>query len=500
VSVFRKRGLWCGVSDLGLSRASIIDYLEKVREAGFNLIIPCLKDGSGRPWWPSEQFPQLVPEELDGFDLPAVLSEESKKRGIEVHAWFFDFYDGGAGVERPDWCQRNARGRTTAEEDLRGEKFGVTWMCPAQRPGYTDQRLVPLYAEFAAKYDIEGVHHDYVRYPGDMAPDQYCFCDHCLRELPRWARYHSDAFPDEAFLHPMLDREYVEAHWEPSPRVLPADWDTRQRHEKARFLLEGSFFPGGRSDLDYFFYAYRVHWITEFNRECAAAVRAANPKTRISGAFFKNPIHSGRFIGQDWRGFSSYVDTCFPMNYRDHVPGTFPQYLELLKETIRDQMVWARDYDEYASGAAINFLFFEEDRGLQSLARCVREGRRGLAARFAGLVEASLQPADPHLFSDIRAWAGAGEPATLRDAFQLTSFRGDEFFPTGERTDVPPALVERLDQFAKHPPVSYWPKSKLESLVEAKAQAGAPGYVLFCAGHLDQFGLWDTAGEINRRI
>lgn len=488
------------MSDLGLNRASVIAYLEKVQTAGFNLIIPCLKDGSGRPWWPSEQFPELVPEELENFDLPAVLSEEAKKRGIEVHAWFFDFYDGGAGIQHPEWCQRDARGRTTAEEDLRGQKFGVTWMCPAQRPGYVDRRLVPLYAEFARKYDIEGVHHDYVRYPGDMAPDQYCFCDFCLRELPRWARYASDAYREEGFAHPMLDREYVEAHWEPSPRVLPADWDTRPRHEKARFLLEGSFFPGGRSDLDYFFYAYRIHWITEFNRECARAVRAANPKTKISGAFFKNPIHSGRFIGQDWRNFAPYVDGCFPMNYRDHFPGTFPQYLDLLKETIKDQLFWARDYREYASGAAVNFLFFEEERGLQALAACVREGQRELAARFLGLVEDALKSGDPSLARDLRDWAGAASPATLKDAFQFTSFRRAEFFSGAPVESAPEPLVQAVDRFADNPPPAFWPQQKLEQLIEAKAQGGAPGYILFCAGHLDQFDLWDAAGEINRRI
>lgn len=494
---FQTRGLWCGVGDLGLTRESIIHFLDRVRDAGFNLIIPCLKDGGGRTWWPSEKFPHLTVPELDGFDLPAVLSEESKKRGIEVHAWFFDFFDNGAGSEHPEWCQRDARGRTTAEEDLRGSKFGVTWMCPAQRPGYTDQRLVPLYEEFASKYDIEGVHHDYVRYPGDLAPDQYCFCDSCLKEIPRWARLNSDALADEAFAHPMLDREYLEAHWEPSPRVIPADWNIRPRHEKARFLLEGSFFPGGRNDLNYFFYSFRTHWITEFTRECAQAVRRANPSTQISGAFFKNPIHSGRFIGQDWRGFAPYVDACFPMNYRDHFPGSFENYLELLQETIRDQLIWTRDYTRYASGAAINFLFFEEEQGLRALAKAVNDGRRDLAACFAGLISDHLSN---QLRGQLTEWCGDASPATLPEAFRYNSHRSSEFYGACESFLAPDQLRQEISVLAKDTPKSFWPSSKFERLLEAKASADAPGYVLFCAGHLNQFGLWDTVADLNRRL
>ena len=57
---------------------------------------------------------------------------------------------------------RDAHGNTTSEEILRGKKFGANWMCPAQRPGYTDQWLVPIYKEFAEMYDFDGIHHDYM--------------------------------------------------------------------------------------------------------------------------------------------------------------------------------------------------------------------------------------------------------------------------------------------------------------------------------------------------
>ena len=35
----------------------------------------------------------------------------------------------------------------------------------------------------ARDYDVDGLHHDYIRYPGDVAPDRYCFCDWCLEDM-----------------------------------------------------------------------------------------------------------------------------------------------------------------------------------------------------------------------------------------------------------------------------------------------------------------------------
>ncbi|HTQ12006.1 MAG TPA: putative glycoside hydrolase, partial [Fimbriimonadaceae bacterium] len=290
-------------------------------------------------------------------------------RGMQVHAWFIDFMEGRqVYAKHPEWAVTNAHGKPTSSEVLRGRPFDAVWMCPAQRPGYTDQWLVPLYEEFARRYDFDAVHHDYIRYPGDLAPDQYCFCDDCLEHLPRWAGYLTKAFPDEPFYHESYDREYLEAHWEQSPRVLPANWSKLSRAFKSNFLLEGSFFQGGRYDLDYFFYAYRIHWVREFARLTREAIDRARPGMKISAAVFKNPIHSGRFIGQDWRTFGGFVDEFMPMDYRDHYPGSFQTYLKLLAESIEEQKGWLPGEPGSAGspklypGFAINFLYREEER------------------------------------------------------------------------------------------------------------------------------------------
>lgn len=366
MSSFQVRGVWGGPAMCGQTRAQVGAYLDNLKAHGFNAVFMHLKGGDGLLYWPSPRFPQCVAPGYENFDLPAVLLEECRKRDMQAHAWMIDFFEGKNGAacsEHPEWAALDPDGKTCAEEMLRGKPWGPLWMCPARRPGYTDQWLVPVYEEFASRYEFDSLHHDYVRYPGDAAPDRYCFCDSCLDSIPKWAGYVSQTYPNEPFTHESYDRGYIEAHWEQSPRVLPKQWDKLPRKFKAGFLLEDSFFPGGRHDLDYFFYLYRTHWITEFTRQCSEAVRRTNSKVGLSAAVFKNPIHSGRFIGQDWRTFAPYVDIAIPMDYRDHFPGTFEQYLDLLEETIFRQKEWARDFKALYIGIAVNFLFREEPNG-----------------------------------------------------------------------------------------------------------------------------------------
>ncbi len=356
------RGVWGGTGECGNTRESVARYLDGLASLGINQLFMGIKEGDGRLCWPSAVHPSAVKPEYAEFDLPMVLCEEGASRGIAVHAWLIDYYEGENGAAHsahPEWAVLDPAGRPTSETTLRGRRYSSVWMCPARPDGYTDRWLVPIYRELAERYPLASIHHDYIRYPGDLAPDTYCFCDSCLAEIPRFAGLVSEAFPDEPFHHELYDRPYLESHWEQSPRVLPAQWEKLPRSVQSDFLLNGSFFGMGRQDLDYFFYLFRTHHINEFARKSAEAVRAANPAVKLSGAVFKNPVHSGRFIGQDWREFASHMDIAIPMDYRDHFPGTFDQYLGLLTEAIERQKVWSGPMELWI-GIAINFLFKEE--------------------------------------------------------------------------------------------------------------------------------------------
>ena len=80
----------------------------------------------------------------------------------------------------------------------------------------------------------------------------------------------------------------------------------------------------------------------------------------FSAAVFKNPVQSGRFIGQDWRRFSPWVQYLMPMDYRSHYAGDFETHLDLLAESIQQQKVWARDFAHFWPGVAAYQLYDEE--------------------------------------------------------------------------------------------------------------------------------------------
>src|SRR5687768_230046 len=103
---FKKRGIWCGSAEAGKTEQEVADYVGRMADAGFNLILIHLKGGDGRVYWPSEILPQTIAPGYEDYDLPAALLKACRKRGVELHAWFIDYYEGSNGAairEHPEW-------------------------------------------------------------------------------------------------------------------------------------------------------------------------------------------------------------------------------------------------------------------------------------------------------------------------------------------------------------------------------------------------------------
>jgi uncharacterized lipoprotein YddW (UPF0748 family) len=466
------RAVWANPREAGTTEASVVAYVDRLAKAHVNTLIMELKTSAGI-FWPSERFASAVVAEYRAFDLPAVLIRECHRRGIAFHVWFFDFAEGANSYvvqQHPEWLALSPQGKPTTAEVLRGQPYRMAWMCPARRPGYTDEWLIPLIKEFAARYDVDAVHHDYVRYPGDLAPDTYCFCDYCLEEIPRYASYYSARHPEHALLH-RFDRPHLEAHWETSPKVLPPNWKDYGREMKSRLLLAGSFFPGGNHDLDYFFYEYRVHHVAEFTRQVYEEVRRLKPRMEFSAAVFKNPVQSGRFIGQDWRRFAPWVHYAMPMDYRSHFGGDFETHLELLAEAIEQQKIWARDFEHFWPGVAAYQLYDEEREPLTRMRRLLGEGGKdvdGLRAAFEA-VAPRLRSYAPDVHASLEAH--------LKD---------------GKRAGVAAA---KLEAFLADVPDGYYPPDKLTRTLERVRALGVEGAVIFSSGGITSARLWRPVEE-----
>jgi len=387
--------VWAGAGDAGTTVDSVRTFVAQLKRANIHKVVMGVKEGNGSVVWHSKRLPQLISPRYQDFDLVEHLVREAHDQGIEVHAWLIDFYEGQNGVayrEHPEWAQLNADGKATNSEKLfdrdklPNQAYPNVWMCPARRPGYTDQWLLPLIEELVSTYPIDGIHHDYVRYAGDVAPDSYCFCDYCLKNIPRHALLHWESGLGERQQVDIV-RPRLEANWEATPDMLPAGWEAMNRREKADFILNGRTIAGGPPDMRYFFYEYRADQISRFVREAHERSKCINPKIRMTAAVFKNPIQSGRYLGQKWSDWNAWIDAYMPMSYRSHFLGDFETYCSHLTEITARQMEWTRHERPLYAGIYTSDLYKEES-GTKTYppAKLVRAIEAARAAKPDGIV------------------------------------------------------------------------------------------------------------------
>jgi uncharacterized lipoprotein YddW (UPF0748 family) len=483
--------VWAHPPNVGKTAESVREFVAQCKRANIDTIVMDVKGMAGEVYWKSKRFPQAIAKGYESFDVLEHLTREAHAQGIRVDAWLVDFVEGVNGAayrEHPEWAQLNADGGTTATETLgvKRRPYDYVWMCPARRPGYTDQWLLPMIEEIASSYPVDSIHHDYVRYGGDVAPDSYCFCDYCLAHIPRYAMLNYETRNGERY-RIKHSQERIEANWWSDPTMVPADWQKRDRREMADFLMNGSTVPGGPPDMRYFFYDYRVRQIDTFVRETYERVKRINPKIGVSAAVFKNPVQSARFIGQKWHLWTPWIDIFMPMTYRSHFAGSFDDYLAHLTEVTERQLEWTRHEKPLYAGIATTYLYREELQPIDDIRERITEIK-------------SLQPTDA---------AGRAEKVrAMRASYATIQSRLASLAPERERelsalvatiaTDdgraATPAAVDLLEKamlrLRNDLPPGYFPPEKLTRAIEAARKAHPDGIVIFAAGNLTIEKLW----------
>jgi uncharacterized lipoprotein YddW (UPF0748 family) len=483
--------LWAHPPDAGRTAESVRQFVEQCKRANIDTIVILVKGMSGELYWQSRRFPQSVVKGYESFDMLGALVREAHERDMKVDAWLCDFVEGVNGAayrEHPEWAQLNPGGGTTATETLGVARrpYPYVWMCPARRPGYTDQWLLPMIEEIAEHYAVDSIHHDYVRYPGDVAPDSYCFCDYCLKQIPRYAMLSYETRSDERYrVTPAQER--IEANWWSDPTMLPADWRQHDRREMADHLLNGRTVPGGPPDLRYFYYNYRVHQIDTFVREAWDRVARINQRKGshigVSAAVFKNPIQSGRFIGQQWNEWTPWISVFMPMTYRSHFAGGFEAWLDHLTETTARQLEWIGRAKPLYAGLATTYLFREEWQPIDIIRDRLNELKAMTTSDAAGRAEkvkaisASYEAVRPRL-------------AKLAPDRERELSRGMSAINTNVDGATIDELLKLITQLRNDPPPGYLPAEKLKRSIEAARKAKPDGIAIFVAGSLTREKLW----------
>lgn len=138
------------------------------------------------PWaWELTSTSPLTTGKDPGWDPLQVAIDEGHKRGLHVHAWM-NVFPGWRGqkyppasakqlwTEHPDWFMVDKLGNKMIPRDHDVTPSVGTWYSFINPAHPAVQEYVPkVFLEVVRKYDVDGIHYDYVRYPGEIDDFSY---------------------------------------------------------------------------------------------------------------------------------------------------------------------------------------------------------------------------------------------------------------------------------------------------------------------------------------
>ena len=235
---------------------------KELASAGVNIILPNMA-WAGVAHYPSKILPQSKIYTQYG-DQIAQCVEAAHKHGVEVHVWKITWNLEGAPKEFVEKIR--AEGRTQVSSTGQA----LNWLCPSHPKNVLLE--VESSLEIVANYDVDGIHLDYIRYPGSHA----CYCEGCRERFVLATRLHIDEWP---------------------AAVLPKTGTHSEKYTE-----------------------WRVQQITRLVRLLHKRLREADPDIKISTAVFGAYPACVTSIGQDWIAWAKagYVDFVCPMNYTEN--------------------------------------------------------------------------------------------------------------------------------------------------------------------------------------
>jgi uncharacterized lipoprotein YddW (UPF0748 family) len=151
------------VSNFGGDSDEVKQHVGRLADAGFELIIPCVKNPPGYADFRTD-VAEVNPSYPD-WDPLKVLAESATQHKMKVHPWFCVFPEG----EHSRLMNQSPHLAAVFESADR------RWAC-ACRPEAQEYELA-LYKSVADGYPVHGLHLDYIRTGG------LCRCDYCKEQM-----------------------------------------------------------------------------------------------------------------------------------------------------------------------------------------------------------------------------------------------------------------------------------------------------------------------------
>ena len=165
------------------SQREIERFIDLCKKLKINKIFVLTKSTDGNVQYPSKKF--RVAKYVSDFDAYGALRQAARRENIAVHAWFCIFAENAKDPvpiikQHPEYLIVNRQGKSNVEQPTWSTvdpKYSKYWVCPTAK-GYI-QYLEDMMQEVIDRYDVDGIHLDYIRYPEEVEARQYCYCDRC---------------------------------------------------------------------------------------------------------------------------------------------------------------------------------------------------------------------------------------------------------------------------------------------------------------------------------
>lgn len=272
------RAIWLNANAIPKTADGISILLDSYSKANINLIFPEVI-ARGYTVYDSKYLPR-DPRFRDSPDpLPEII-KQAHARGIEVHPWVWVFRAGytqdrgGILTAHPEWVELSIDGNELSPG-------GSLWVSPAV-PAARDF-IAELLAELVGKYDVDGLHLDYIRYESEStAPYGY-----------------------SPFSRALFAKQYG---------LDPA--------QAQPFTLER-----------YFWNKFRERQINTFVQRIARQTRALKPHVLISAAVDPNIGNARLYRLQNWTHWldNKWLDFVVPMAYSSR-DDYFQRLLQIVSE------------------------------------------------------------------------------------------------------------------------------------------------------------------------
>lgn len=270
------RALWCH-SAFGISGWSWEKAIEWLSRHGFSAIFPNMLWG-GIAYYRSDVLPVAKEVNEFGDQIEACLAA-AKKFGIQVHVWKVNWNL----VNAPKEFVEKMRGLGRTQKDFNGND--VDWLCPSHPENFKLEFESMI--EVVRKYDVDGIHFDYIRYPNANC----CYCNGCRERFEKEIGIAIKNFPKDVLSGELADK----------------------------------------------YRQWRRQQITRLVAAVSKAARKLKPNIKISAAVFRDYPRCRESVGQDWLLWvnEGYLDFVCPMNYTAD--------LELFRVTLERQLKFVSD-------------------------------------------------------------------------------------------------------------------------------------------------------------